>query len=119
VHGARFGLDQFNGFFDPIRQDNTPSPRTLASTSTTACRHRPEANSRDFRLRLVLHQPHPVAGFSDYNFYHSAWDPRTNRQGRDYGGWKNDAGRLLDQIIREPDLGQRTSLGIHHGQWSA
>jgi peptide/nickel transport system substrate-binding protein len=51
------------------------------------------------------------AGFSDYNYYHSAWDPRTNRQGRNYGGWKNEtADQLLDQVIREPDLGKQKDL---------
>jgi peptide/nickel transport system substrate-binding protein len=45
------------------------------------------------------------AGFSDYNYYHSAWDPRTNPQGRNFGAWVNpDADKLLDQIIRQPDL---------------
>lgn len=51
------------------------------------------------------------AGFSDYNYYHSAWDPRTNPQGRNFGGWKNaDADKLLDQIIREPDLKKQKDL---------
>ena len=51
------------------------------------------------------------AGFSDYNDDHSAGDPRTNRQGRNYGGWKNEtADQLLDQIIREPDLGKQKDL---------
>jgi peptide/nickel transport system substrate-binding protein len=51
------------------------------------------------------------AGFSDYNYYHSAWDPRTNKQGRNFGGWKNDeADKLLDGIIREPDLKKQKDL---------
>lgn len=51
------------------------------------------------------------AGFSDYGYYHSAWDVRTNPQGRNYGGWKNtDADKLLDQIIREPDLKKQKDL---------
>lgn len=51
------------------------------------------------------------AGFSDYNYYNSAWDPRTNPQGRNFGGWSNpDADKLLDQIIREPDLQKQKDL---------
>jgi peptide/nickel transport system substrate-binding protein len=51
------------------------------------------------------------AGFSDYGYYHSAWDPRTNNQGRNFGGWKNDeADKLLDKIIREPDLKKQKDL---------
>ena len=45
------------------------------------------------------------AGFSDYNYYHSGWDPRTNPQGRNFGAWSNpDADKALDLIIRQPDL---------------
>ena len=51
------------------------------------------------------------AGFSDYSYYHSAWDPRKNSQGRNFGGWSNaEADRLLDQIIREPDLKKQKDL---------
>ena len=51
------------------------------------------------------------AGFSDYTYYHSAWDPRTNPQGRNAGGWKNtQADTLLDQIIRQPDLTKQKAL---------
>lgn len=51
------------------------------------------------------------AGFSDYNYYNSNWDPRTNPQGRDFGAWKNtEADSLLDQIIREPDLTKQKDL---------
>ncbi len=48
------------------------------------------------------------AGFSDLNYYGSEWDVRTNKQGRNFGGWKNaDADKLLQQIIREPDLAKQ------------
>lgn len=51
------------------------------------------------------------AGFTDYSALHSAWDPRTNPQGTNWGGWKNaDADKLLDQIIREPDLKKQKDL---------
>ena len=51
------------------------------------------------------------AGFSDYNYYHSAWDPRKNPQGRNFGGWSNaTADTLLDKIIREPDLKKQKDL---------
>lgn len=51
------------------------------------------------------------AGFSDLNYYGSTWDVRTNPQGRNFGGWKNaDADKLLDQIIREPDLTKQKDL---------
>ncbi len=51
------------------------------------------------------------AGFSDYSYYHSAWDLRVNKQGRNYGGWKNpEADKLLDRIIREPDLKKQKGL---------
>jgi ABC-type transport system substrate-binding protein len=36
---------------------------------------------------------------------------RKNKQGRNYGGWKNDAAdKLLQQIIREPDLTKQKDL---------
>ncbi|HET8629743.1 MAG TPA: peptide ABC transporter substrate-binding protein [Thermomicrobiales bacterium] len=51
------------------------------------------------------------AGFSDLNYYGSDWDVRTNPQGRNFGGWKNaDADKLLQQIIREPDLTKQKDL---------
>lgn len=51
------------------------------------------------------------AGFSDYNYYHSAWDVRKNPQGRNFGGWANAAAdKLLDEIIREPDLKKQKDL---------
>jgi len=51
------------------------------------------------------------AGFSDLNYYGSEWDVRTNKQGRNFGGWKNaDADKLLQQIIREPDLTKQKDL---------
>jgi peptide/nickel transport system substrate-binding protein len=51
------------------------------------------------------------AGFSDYNYYHSGWDPRTNPQGRNFGAWVNaDADKALDGIIRQPDLKKQKDL---------
>lgn len=51
------------------------------------------------------------AGFSDYAYYKSNWDPRTNPQGFNYGGWSNpQADKVLDQIIREPDLKKQKAL---------
>ncbi|HET7036041.1 MAG TPA: ABC transporter substrate-binding protein, partial [Thermomicrobiaceae bacterium] len=51
------------------------------------------------------------AGFSDYTYYYSAYDVRTNPQGRVFGAWKNtDADKLLDQIIRQPDLAKQKDL---------
>ena len=51
------------------------------------------------------------AGFSDYSYYHSAWSPQTNPQGQNRGSWSNaDADKLLDQIIREPDLKKQKDL---------
>ena len=51
------------------------------------------------------------AGFSDLTYYASEFDVRKTPQGRNYGGWKNDeADRLLQQIIREPDLQKQKAL---------
>jgi peptide/nickel transport system substrate-binding protein len=51
------------------------------------------------------------AGFSDLNYYGSDWDVRKTPQGRNFGGWKNDqADKLLQQIIREPDLKKQKDL---------
>jgi len=51
------------------------------------------------------------AGFSDYTYYHSTFDVRKSPQGRNFGGWNNaDADKLLDQIIREPDLKKQKDL---------
>ena len=51
------------------------------------------------------------AGFSDLTYYASEYDVRKNKQGRNYGGWKNDeADKLLQQIIREPDLTKQKNL---------
>jgi peptide/nickel transport system substrate-binding protein len=51
------------------------------------------------------------AGFSDYGYYKSDWDVRTNKQGRNFGAWSNpQADTLLDQIIREPDLTKQKAL---------
>jgi len=50
------------------------------------------------------------AGFSDYNYYHSSFNTATNDQGRN-SGWISDEGdKLLDQIIREPDLIKQKDL---------
>ncbi len=51
------------------------------------------------------------AGFSDLNYYGSEWDVRKTKQGRNFGGWKNEqADALLQQIIREPDLTKQKDL---------
>ena len=51
------------------------------------------------------------AGFSDYSYFHSEWDPRSKPQGQNWGSWKNtDADKLLDGIIREPDLKKQKDL---------
>jgi peptide/nickel transport system substrate-binding protein len=51
------------------------------------------------------------AGFSDLTYYASEYDVRKNKQGRNFGGWKNDAAdKLLQQIIREPDLTKQKDL---------
>jgi len=51
------------------------------------------------------------AGFSDLNYYGSEWDVRKTKQGRNFGGWKNEqADTLLQQIIREPDLSKQKDL---------
>jgi peptide/nickel transport system substrate-binding protein len=51
------------------------------------------------------------AGFSDLTYYASEFDVRKSPQGRNYGGWKNDeADKLLQQIIREPDLKKQKDL---------
>jgi len=44
------------------------------------------------------------AGFSDYNYYHSSFTTATNEQGRNSGWVSEEGDRLLDLIIREPDL---------------
>ncbi|HZQ38570.1 MAG TPA: peptide ABC transporter substrate-binding protein [Dehalococcoidia bacterium] len=51
------------------------------------------------------------AGFSDYSYYKSDWDPRTKPAGLNAGAWNNpQADKLLDQIIREPDLQKQKDL---------
>ena len=64
--------------------------------------------SRDFDLYFVSRIL--FAGFSDYNYYHSSFVISTNEQGRN-SGWVNEEGdRLLDAIIREPDLEKQKQL---------
>jgi peptide/nickel transport system substrate-binding protein len=64
--------------------------------------------SRDFDLYFVGRIL--FAGFSDYNYYHSSFIISANEQGRN-SGWANDEGdRLLDAIIREPDLEKQKQL---------
>ncbi|HEX3721889.1 MAG TPA: ABC transporter substrate-binding protein [Nitrolancea sp.] len=51
------------------------------------------------------------AGFSDYTYYRSGYDPKSNPQGRNFGFWSNaDADKLLDEIIRQPDLTKQKDL---------
>ncbi|HLZ69657.1 MAG TPA: peptide ABC transporter substrate-binding protein [Dehalococcoidia bacterium] len=51
------------------------------------------------------------AGFSDYGYYKSDWDPRVKANGLNAGAWSNpQADKLLDQIIREPDLVKQKDL---------
>jgi len=51
------------------------------------------------------------AGFSDLTYYSSDFDVRKSKQGRNVGGWKNEeADKLLQQIIREPDLKKQKDL---------
>jgi len=65
----------------------------------------------DFDFDFLARTRILFGGFNDYSYYHSTWDPRTNKQGLNYGGWSNpDADRLLDQIIREPDLAKQKAL---------
>lgn len=64
--------------------------------------------SRDFDLYFVSRIL--FAGFSDYNYYHSSFIISANEQGRN-SGWASEEGdRLLDAIIREPDLEKQKNL---------
>lgn len=51
------------------------------------------------------------AGFSDYSYYKSDWEPRQKPSGRNGGSYNNpQADKLLDQIITEPDLTRQKDL---------
>lgn len=51
------------------------------------------------------------AGFSDLTYYSSDFDVRKSKQGRNFGGWKNEeADKLLQQVIRQPDLKKQKDL---------
>jgi len=64
--------------------------------------------SRDFDLYFVSRIL--FAGFSDYNYYHSSFVISTNEQGRNSGWVSEEGDRLLDGIIREPDLEKQKQL---------
>lgn len=64
--------------------------------------------TRDFDLYFVSRIL--FAGFSDYNYYHSSFNIKDNPQGRNSGWISEEGDRLLDAIIREPDLTKQKDL---------
>src|SRR5262249_5293663 len=52
-----------------------------------------------------------VGGFNDYFYCHSKYTTWNSAQGRNFGSWTNpEADRLLDLIVREPDLEKQKAL---------
>jgi len=77
-----------------------------AETATTKKRWQTTFDYDLFFTSRVL-----FAGFSDLTYYSSDFDVRKSKQGRNFGGWKNEeADKLLQQVIREPDLKKQAVL---------